>query len=200
MAPGYGHNIKDMFSCSFWERTCTDPATFWTAATSVITALLAWVAWRQLGSLAGSSTSDFLFRLKSDFFTEQARKLVFLIEHDLLKFEEAGIPYFSIPDFSKPELKPRLQEVGITEPTISTYLFDDIILGPLEDVWFYLREKRITKNQAYSVFSYYIDICADCRAIQDYKKFCRSRPGKSDIYVGLDHLEKLMRQEEAARN
>jgi hypothetical protein len=189
-----------MFSCLFWEKTWSDPAVFWAAATTVITALLAWVAWKQLGSLADSSTSDFLFRLKSDFFTEQARKLVFLIERDLLKFEDAGIPYFSIPDFSKPELKPRLQELGINEPTISTYFLDDIILGPLEDVAFYLSEKRITQNQVYEVFSYYIGICAENSAIQDYKRTCRRRPGDSDIYAGLDHLERLMRQISAARN
>lgn len=189
-----------MFSFSFWEKTWSDPTTFWVAATAVITALLAWVAWSQLGSLADSSTSDFLFRLKSDFFTEQARKLVFLIERDLLRFEDAAIPYFSIPDFNEAELKPRLQELGITASTISTYLLDDTILGPLEDVSFYLSEKRITQRQVYEVFSYYIRICAESPAIQDYKKACRRQPGESDIYAGLDHLEKLMRQESAARD
>jgi len=189
-----------MFSCPFWESTWSDPATFWAAATAFVTAVLAWVAWKQLGDLADSSTSDFLFRLKSDFFTEHARKLVFLIEQDLLKFENAKIPYFAIPDFNKPELKPRLQELGITESTISTYILDDVILGPLQDVAFYMKEKRITKDQVYAVFSYYIRICADNAAIRDYKRSCRSRPGDSDIYAGLDHLERLMRQEEAARN
>ena len=192
--------MKDMFSCSFWEKTWSDPATFWVAATAVITALLAWVAWKQLGSLAKSSTSDFLFRLKSDFFTKEARKLVFLIEQDLFKFEDAEIPYFSVPDFNKPTLKPRLQELGITESTVSTYFLDDIILGPLEDVWFYLSEKRITQNQVYAVFSYYIEICAESRAIREYKNACRREPGCSDIYLGLDHLEELMRQESATRS
>jgi hypothetical protein len=158
------------------------------------------VAWKQLSSMAESSTSDFLFRLKSDFFNEQARKLVFLIEQDLLKFEDAEIPYFSIPEFNKPELKPRLQELGITESTISMYVLDDIILGPLQDAAFYLREKRITKNQAYAVFSYYICICSKSPAIQAYKEFCRKGLGKSDIYAELDWLETLMSQELAARN
>ncbi len=189
-----------MFSCSFWEKTWSDPAIFWTAATAVITALLAWVAWKQLGDLAESSTSDFLFRLKSDFFTEQARKLVFLIEQDLLRFEDTEIPYFSIPDFNKPELKPRLRELGITESTVSTYSLDDLILGPLQDVAFYLREHRITKKQVYAVFSYYISLCAESAAIQAYKEACRRPPGESDIYAGLDDLEKLMRQELTARN
>jgi len=188
------------FFLSFWEKTGPDPATFWVAATAVITALLVWVAWKQLGSLAKSSASDFLFRLKSDFFTGQARKLMFLIEQNLLRFEDAAIPYFSIPDFNNPALRPRLQELGITESTVSTYLLDDVILGPLQDVWFYLSEKRITQKQVYAVFSYYICICAESRAIQDYKKACRRRPGESDIYAGLNHLEKLMRQESAARN
>jgi hypothetical protein len=146
----------------------------------------------------------FYSSLKSDFFTEQARKLVFLIERGLIKFEDAEIPYFSILDFNKPELKPRLQELGITEPTISTYFLDDIMLGPLEDVAFYLNEKRITKKQVYAVFSYYISICAESPAIQDYKKACGRRPGESDIYGELDRLEKLMpgvsRKGLAARN
>ncbi len=181
-----------MFSCSFWGKTWSDPAVFWVAASAALTALLVWVAWKQLGNLAESSTSDFLFRLKSDFFTEQARKLVFLIDEGLLRFEDAEIPYFSIPDFDKPELKPRLRELGISEATISTYLVDDIILGPLEDVAFYLSEERITKKQVYEVFSYYICICAENPAIQDYKEACRKRPKDSDIYAGLDRMQKLM--------
>lgn len=189
-----------MFSCSFWEKTLSDPAIFWVAATAGITALLAWVAWKQLSSLAESSTSDFLFRLKSDFFSEQTRKLAFLIEQDLLKFQDAEIPYFSIPDFNKAELKLRLQELGITESTISTYFLDDTILGPLEDVAFYLDEKRITRRQVYEIFSYYICICAESPAIQAYKEACRRQPGGSDVYAGLDRLAKLMRQELAARN
>ena len=189
-----------MFSCSFWEKTWNDPTAFWAATTAFVTALLVWVAWKQLGSLADSSTADFLFRLKSDFFTDQARKLVFLIEQNLLKFEDAAIPHFSIPDFHKAELKLRLQELGITESTVSTYLVDDVILGPLQDVAFYLSEKRITQKQVYAVFSYYICICAESHAIQDYKNECRKQPGKSDVYAGLDHLDRLMRREEAKRN
>ncbi|SRR5258708_4760797 len=189
-----------MFSCSFWDKTWSDPAVFWVAATALLTGLLVWVAWEQLGNLAESSTSDFLFRLKSDFFTERARKLVFLIDEDLLRFEDAKIPYFSIPDFDNPELRPRLRELGINEPTVSTYLLDDIILGPLEDVAFYLSEERITKKQVYEVFSYYICICAENPAIQDYKKACRKRAENSDIYAGLDHLQKLMCEKSATQS
>jgi hypothetical protein len=189
-----------MFSSSFWVRTWCDPAVFWAAATVSVTVLLVWVAWRQLGSLAKSSASDFLFRMKSDFFTEQARKLVFLIEQDLLKYEGAAIPYFSIPDFDKPQLKPRLQELGIAESTISTYFLDDIILGPLEDVAFYLSEKRITKKQAYEVFSYYVCICAESPAIQNYINASRERANYTDVYAGLERLQKLMCAESAARN
>jgi len=184
-----------MFSRSFWATTWSEPAVFWLAATALLTLLLVYVAWRQLGNLAASSTADFLFRLKSDFFTEQTRKLVFLIEEDLLRFEDAEIPYFSIPDFYKPELAPRFQELRITERTISTYVLDDIILGPLEDVAFYLGQKRITRKQVYEEFSYYIDLCAKSSAIEDYKRACRRRPGDSDVYAGLDKLQKLMRED-----
>jgi len=189
-----------MFSCSFWEKTWSDPAVLWVAATALLTALLVWVAWRQLGSLAQTSTSDFLFRLKSDFFTFEARKLVFLIEQELLRFEDAEIPYFSIPDFDKPELQPRLRELGIAEPTVSMYALDDIILGPLEDVAFYLSEKRITRTQVSEVFSYYICMCAESKAVQDYKAACRKLSGDPDIYAGLDNLQKLMCKKSVTQN
>src|ERR1017187_7444175 len=87
-----------MFSWCFWQRTWSDPAIFWAAATAVITIILVLVAWVQLRDLARTSRADFIFRLKNDFFTAEARRLLFLVEEDLLRFEDDKIPYFSIPD------------------------------------------------------------------------------------------------------
>lgn len=176
----------------FWHQTLHDPAVFWLALTALLTGVLAAVAWVQLGSLAKSSRSDFLYRLKSDFFTPEARKLVFLIEEGLLHFEDGKIPYFSIPRFEDQELRHRLQELGVASRTVSTHLIDDVILGPLEDVAFYFSEGRITKAQIYAVFSYYIRICARSKAIEAYKIRCRRGAGDGDIYAGVDRLQKLV--------
>lgn len=181
-----------MFSYSFWETTCNDPAVLWAAATAIITAILAGVAWVQLRDLARTSKADFIFRLKNDFFTDQARRLLFLVEEDLLQFEDSPIPYFSIPDANDPELIGRFKELGIEGSTVSTYLMDDILLGPLEDVALFLSEKLITVKHAREMFSTYVGLCARNQAIQQYIKAIRRNPDDSDVYAGLDSLHRRL--------
>jgi hypothetical protein len=80
------------------------------------------VAWRQLRSLAKTSRSDFLYGLKSDFFTKEARQLVFLANEELLCFHvEPDIPYFEIVDRNNPGVIDRLKELDIEAKSISIY-------------------------------------------------------------------------------
>ena len=80
----------------WWWRTLSDPATFWAMLTVVGTFVLAFVAWKQLSDLARVGPADFVYRLKMDFFSEETRKLIFLLDYDLLEFRKGGIPYFRI--------------------------------------------------------------------------------------------------------
>jgi hypothetical protein len=70
----------------FLHTNFHDPTAFWTMITRLATVLLIVVAWIQLGSIGKTSQADFIFRLKGEFFTEKARRLIFLIDYEKLKF------------------------------------------------------------------------------------------------------------------
>jgi hypothetical protein len=185
-----------MLSQCFWEKTSSDPAIFWAMATFVFTAAIAFVAWKELGDLARTSRADFIFRLKNSFFTEDARRLLFLVEEKLLQFEDSEIPYFTIRNVNDPILRDRFEELGIKGPTVSTYAVVDVLLGPLEDVAMFLKEKLITKKHAYDMFDTYVALCADNTEIRKYIESTRRKPGNSDIYSAFDDLCKRLRKME----
>ncbi len=182
-----------MLSHCFWEKTWSDPAIFWAMATFVFTVALVGVAWKELGDLARTSRADFIFRLKNDFFTEDARRLLFMAEEDLLQFEDGEIPYFTIRKMDDPNLHGRFEELGIKGSTVSTYVVDDVLLGPLEDVNLFLTGKLISVKHAYDMFYTYVASCAENKEIQKYIKSTRRKPDDSDIYSGFDHLYKRLR-------
>ena len=184
-----------MSSC-FWEKTFNDPVVFWAMVTSVLTAALVLVAWRELGALARTSKADFIFRLKNNFFTEDARRLLFLVEEDLLQFEDSEIPYFTIRKINDPSLRDRFAELGVKCSTVSTYDVDDILLGPLEDVAIFLTGKLITEQHAYGMFDTYVKLCADNAEIWKYIESTRRKQGDSDIYSGFEDLCKRLRKRE----
>lgn len=177
-----------MLSHYFWEKTWSDPAIFWAMTTFVVTVALVVVAWRELGDLARTSRADFIFRLKNDFFTEDARRLLFMVEEDLLQFEDSEIPYFTIRRVDDPNLRSRFEELGIKGSNVSTYVVDDVLLGPFEDVDLFLTGKLITVKHAYEMFYTYVASCAENEEIQKYIKSTRRKPNDSDIYSGFDHL------------
>jgi hypothetical protein len=185
-----------MLSQCFWEKTFSDPAIFWAMATFVLTAALVLVAWKELGDLARTSRADFIFRLKNNFFTEEARRLLFLVEENLLQFEDSEIPYFTIRNVNAPILRGRFEELGIKGSTVSTYAVDDVLLGPLEDVALFLNGKLITEKHAYEMFDTYVTSCAENAEIQKYIQSTRRKPSNSDIYSGFDDLYKRLRKAE----
>src|SRR5664279_233116 len=90
-------------------RSVSDPAIFWLMLTAVGTSVLAGmtvalfiVAKKQLTNLAETSAleqrtnrANFVYRIRRDFFTPQARQLMFLIEENLLKFHPEDVLHFS---------------------------------------------------------------------------------------------------------
>jgi len=163
-------------------------------ATFVLTAALVLVAWKELGDLARTSKADFIFRLKNNFFTEDARRLLFLVEEDLLQFEDSEIPYFTIRRVNDPGLCGRFEELGVKGSTVSTYAIDDVLLGPFEDVALFLTGRLITLKHAYEMFDTYVTSCAENAEIRKYIESTRRKPGNSDIYSGFDELCKRLRK------
>jgi len=163
-------------------------------ATFAVTAALVLVAWKQLGDLARTNRADFVFRLKDNFFTIEARRLLFLLGEGLLQFEDSEIPYFTIRNENDPALRGRFEELGIKGSTVSTYAVDDELLGPLEDVGLFLAKKLIEETHAYEMFETYVTLCWENKEIQKYIQSTRRKVGDSDIYIRLDDLYKRLRK------
>jgi hypothetical protein len=185
-----------MLSQGFWEKTFSDPAIFWPMATFVFTAALVLVAWKELGDLVRTSKADFIFRLKNSFFTEEARRLLFLVGENLLQFEDSEIPYFKIRKVNDAILRGLFEDLGIKGSTVSTYTVDDVLLGPFEDVALFLNGKLITEKHAYEMFDTYVTLCWENEEIQKYILSIRREPRDSDTYSGFDDLYKRLRKSE----
>lgn len=179
----------------FWLRTFQEPSNFWAMLTAITTIVLASVAYKQLSDLATTSRSDFLYKLKKDFFTERARRLVFLVENGLLEFRDENIPYFQVVTGSDPHIQSRLAELGITDKSVSAYLVDDFLLGPLEDVGIFLKTNQISMDEAYEQFDSYAQMCFDDSAMRLYLDSTRLGEGNEDVYDGIRYLHDKMENE-----
>jgi hypothetical protein len=173
---------------NFCLKSLQEPGNFWAMLTAVTTVVLALIAYWQLGDLARTGKSDFLYKLKKDFFTDDARRLMFLIDNDLLEFCSEEISYFQILKPKSPEAEIRLSELGITGSGVSTYLIDDVLLGPLEDVGFLLKRDLLSRDEVYEQFDSYVQACGDNDAIRAYLKFSRTGEGNEDVYDGFQYL------------
>jgi len=179
----------------FWIKTFQDPVNFWAMLTAITTFVLAGVAYKQLSDLAATSRSDFLYKLKKDFFTERARRLVFLVENGLLEFRDESVPFFKVVTGGDARIQSRLEELGITDESVSAYLVDDVLLGPLEDVGLLLRSDSVSMAEAYEQFDSYAQMCFDDTAMRSYLESARAGEGNEDVYDGIQFLyEKLQKE------
>ena len=100
------------------RRSVCDASIFWVMVTAIGTLLLAWIAFEQLGGLADTSRADFVFRLKSEFFNVKSRRLIFLIEEDMLEFVPEGESgYFIIKNYSSERVRERISHLGFDGPS-----------------------------------------------------------------------------------
>src|SRR4030042_558030 len=112
---------------------------FWTAVAASATIALAWLAFWQLRKISETATADFALKFKHDFFTEEARELIMLLEHELLEFKigEDGMAYFELI-----KKENRSEHSGVTcydfvresRNKYSSYEIDDFLLSHLEDL------------------------------------------------------------------
>lgn len=185
----------------FLTKTLYDPAIFWSMATAVCTfllvlatAALVWVGFVQLRQLVKTSKADFVDRLKRDFFTVEARRLIFLVEHDFLDFHQpAGeIPYFTIRPVAAVPMRNRMRELEVEGGSISTFTFDDVLLGPLEDVATFEAIGNVELETVYSFFSAYIDDVMTNTALLSYIHWARQDSNAPDLYVNLERLHQKL--------
>lgn len=160
-----------------WIKKSLEPEVFWVMVTAFFTIALFFVAWKQLRDLARTSRTDLLYRLRKDFFSENARTITFLLDNALLKFNPGPPACFDVK-------KKGLLEVKMD--AITTQWVDDY-LGLLEDIAGLWKAKDISLREIYHSFGYYVTLVCEDEAIRNYVAWARAREGRvgGDIYQDL---------------
>ncbi len=174
-------------------RSIFDPSVFWTMFTGIATAILVAVAWKQLSALSKTSRADFIFRLKSDFFTEKARRLICLIDADLLEFVNDGYGYFKIKDFESDATQNQIGYYGFQSAYIPSQEIDDLLLGIFEDVGMFQRKHAIDIEDVYVIFDTYVMDCLNNRTIKEYLALSRRGKENLDVYAEFRLLARRLK-------
>jgi hypothetical protein len=179
--------------CSLWTSffgAKPDPVTVWTAVIAVLTLFGVLVAWRQLAGIRATSRADFTFRFIESFFTAETRTLFGLLINSALTFEvkeilEDGkmvdrLPYLKINDSVSSQLV-GLVSVPSGKTGYSALETDDLLLGHFESLGWYVRNKLIDFDAAWSNFSYYLMVSFEHPEIRKYLADPDNDDGYSDF-------------------
>jgi hypothetical protein len=162
---------------------------------AIVTLVLALIALRQLFNISLTSKSDFLLRLKRDFFTSETRVLMHLIENDYLDFRDTDKEsYFVVKIGPLPADAKSIEEDLLRKTTerpngktgYSSFEMDDLVLGQLDDVGMLEDMRVLDPWMVESVFGYYIRLVMTGPAVQDYLKTVRAQNPEA-----YDHLEEM---------
>jgi hypothetical protein len=173
-----------------------DRTTLWTAAIVLVTALAALFGLIQLRNIRCTSRADFTKRFIDSFFVADTRTLFTLLLNSALEFDIQKIvidgreidelPYLRI----KKEIVEQLKGIVPFDPLktgYSPFEIDDFLLGPFEDVGWYVRRKLIDLTTADQGFGYYM---IETLEHAEMKKFLEHQRKHEFSYDDLEWLYK----------
>jgi len=166
---------------------------------TIIAVIGVWLAWRQLRLQNKISSADFLHRFNVDFFSDECRDLIMLLNNEALLFNEEN-DCFDIVETALENIKmPEKRRIELKNRKIFTmYEADDYLLGPLEQVYYFYKHGLLDISLIYESFGWYIDVVCDNKAIKNYVISCRK--DNIDIYDGIESLKKLCEEFETKKN
>lgn len=136
-------------------------------------AILAWIAYKELSGIGKTNRTDFIHRLRNDFFVEETRILVDHITEDRLLYTQVPaevvrgeedatsshneMRYFEV-DLRKilPTFPKELQDQLTRKRYYLEVEVDDFLLGHFEDIGLFEEKGLIDTEMTYEEFSYYI--------------------------------------------
>ena len=177
----------------------------WETVTAVATVWAIYVAYKQLGDSNTTSRADFIRRFSDQFFTQETRTLIMLLDCNALHFkphkvegsdgqESEPFPCFEIDETAVRKLPiPRGQQDALCERRVySSYEMDDLLLGFFEDIALFERKGLIGLDEVYHHFDWYIDLAWNNPEIQRYIEQARDEDGGEDIYEEFENIAKRM--------
>jgi hypothetical protein len=168
---------------------------------ALLTLLLAWIAWVQLGSISQTASADFILRLKESFFQEETRGLVTLIAKEWLTFVDAyddgtktEIPFFRVDHkaIRATRLPQQVKDRLLRHEAYTAFELDDLLLGPLEDVATLWQGRTLDIFMIDEIFGWYIDVTWKACQIQKYIK--HQRRESPDMYQGMERLYRALHE------
>jgi hypothetical protein len=131
--------------------------------------LIAYAAWIQLNKIKNVNNAEFIYKLKKDFFTKEARNLMTLIQLDALKYvNDEKLPYFIVLEERIAELPEEIKKELLNKRFYTVYEIDDILLGHFEDIGIFEQSGILDNKMIYEEFAWYIETIYKNREIQRY--------------------------------
>jgi hypothetical protein len=158
-------------------------------------------AYIQLSHNTNSMKADFAHKIKTDFFTDEERTLMFLLNNDLLEFRmfkdsitRIEFPYFSLNNKkAKYFQNDSINLLTKVKKTYSTLEIEDILLNHFEDLNLYRKNKVIGADYLYNGFSGYIENVYKNTQIQKLIDWLKTDVGANDSYAGFIELHDFLK-------
>jgi hypothetical protein len=157
---------------------------------SVITLILAHVAYRQLYSLSLTASGDFILKMKRDFFQEETRRLMHFVTEDWIEFVDVkGSEHFRVKEeeVKGSELHAGIKDWLLKVRAYSAFDVDDMLLGHFEDLAMLWDDHVLNINMIHKMFSGYIETVWQNCEVQRYIRNQRNNVSP-DIYEGFERL------------
>jgi hypothetical protein len=180
--------------CINWELFWNAVIAISTAGLFIATVVLVFLGWKQFSALNKTNKETFLHQLKDDFFTDEARSIMALLEYDLLKFSttkmetnsEDELAFFEVIEIHNDTVRKVLHRIKTERAFISSYEMDDFILMHLEDLGFLYRKGEVGIEDIDQLFGYYIEVVWENTEIRKYINWTRGID--PDIYSNFEYV------------
>jgi hypothetical protein len=149
---------------------------------------------KQLSGIADTASADFILKLKRDFFTEETRVLMQLLDNDWLTLvsvprsgDDARDDYFVVEErkISSCALHNSIKSRLLSRKAYSTYDLDDLMLGHFEDVGLLLQKEVLETDMVLEEFGWYLKTAWESREIQKY--IAQERPAAPRLYDKFEY-------------
>jgi hypothetical protein len=154
---------------------------------AIATGLLVYFAAVPIRMLIKERKNQLAWRLHDSFLTARARAILFLIDHEILKYQRDGVPYFSFAGIDDVDRGPIRHALG-DDVVISIFEIDDAVLNPLEEIALRGVEGSLEFQDVYELFGNFIESTMRNEAIKDHIADIRSRPTAKDAWSRLESI------------
>jgi uncharacterized protein YqgC (DUF456 family) len=150
---------------------------------SIVTLVLVLIGMWQVKGIAGTASADFVLRKCDQFFKNETRILLHLIDSDYLVFKKNSNfneSFFLVDEarIKESQLHSELKERLLKRRAFSAYEIDDLLLGPLEDLGYLESVGTVDLKLIDNTFGLYLIEIWENPAIRDYITANRKTEGE----------------------